>query len=83
MPYLGNTAASRFVSNRAASVYSGDGSTVAFTLSVSPTSTAYIDIYIAGVYQQKSSYSLAGAVVTFSTAPPTTITNGIDFVSLT
>jgi len=61
----------------------GDGTTVAFTLSVSPTSTAYIDIYIAGVYQQKSSYALAGAVVTFSTAPPTTITNGIEFVSLT
>jgi hypothetical protein len=32
MAYIGNTAASRFVSNRAASVYSGDGSTVAFTL---------------------------------------------------
>ena len=68
---------------RTVDVKTGDGTTVAFTLSVSPTSTAYIDIYIAGVYQQKSSYSLAGAVVTFSTAPPTTITNGIDFVSLT
>ena len=61
----------------------GDGTTVAFTLTVSPTSTAYIDVYIAGVYQQKSSYALVGAVVTFSTAPPTTITNGIEFVSLT
>jgi hypothetical protein len=68
---------------RTVDIKTGDGTTVAFTLSVSPTSTAYIDIYIAGVYQQKSSYSLAGAIVTFSTAPPTTITNGIDFVSLT
>ena len=68
---------------RTVDIKTGDGTTVAFTLSVSPASTAYIDIYIAGVYQQKSSYSLAGAVVTFSTAPPTTITNGIDFVSLT
>ena len=32
MPYIGNTSPSRFVSNRAASVYSGDGSTTAFTL---------------------------------------------------
>ena len=61
----------------------GDGTTTVFALSVSPTSTAYIDVYIAGVYQQKSSYSLSGANVTFSTAPPTTITNGIEFVSLT
>jgi hypothetical protein len=68
---------------RTVDIKTGDGTTVAFTLSVSPASPAYIDIYIAGVYQQKSSYSLAGAVVTFSTAPPTTITNGIDFVSLT
>ena len=68
---------------RTVDIDTGDGTTVAFTLSVSPASTAYIDIYIAGVYQQKSSYSLAGAIVTFSTAPPTTITNGIEFVSLT
>ena len=68
---------------RTVDVKTGDGTTVDFTLSVSPTSTAYIDIYIAGVYQQKSTYSLAGAVVTFSTAPPTTVSNGIEFVSLT
>ena len=68
---------------RTVDIKTGDGTTVDFTLSVSPTSTAYIDIYIAGVYQQKSTYSLAGAVVTFTTAPPTTITNGIEFVSLT
>ena len=68
---------------RTVDVDTGNGTKVDFTLSVSPTSTAYIDIYIAGVYQQKSTYSLLGAVVTFSTAPPTTITNGIEFVSLT
>ena len=68
---------------RTVDVKTGDGTTVDFTLSVSPTSTAYIDVYIAGVYQQKSTYSLAGAVVTFSTAPPTTVSNGIEFVSLT
>jgi len=63
--------------------FTGDASTVAFTLAVSPTSTAYIDIFIAGVYQQKSTYSLAGAVVTFTTAPPITITDGVECVSLT
>ena len=68
---------------RTVDIKTGDGTTVDFTLSVSPTSTAYIDVYIAGVYQQKSTYSLSGAVVTFSTAPPTTVSNGIEFVSLT
>ena len=63
--------------------FTGDASTVAFTLSVSPTSTAYIDIFITGVYQQKSTYSLVGAVVTFSPAPPITITDGIECVSTT
>ena len=32
MPYIGNTASDRFVASKAASVYSGDGSTTAFTL---------------------------------------------------
>ena len=32
MPYIGNPAVDRFVVPRAASVYSGDGSTTAFTL---------------------------------------------------
>ena len=71
------------LSTRTVDTKTGDGTTDIFTLSVSPTSTAYIDVYIAGVYQQKSSYSLSGADVTFSAAPPTTITNGIEFVSLT
>ena len=71
------------LSTRTVDTKTGDNTTTVFTLSVSPTSTAYIDVYIAGVYQQKSSYSLSGADVTFSAAPPTTITNGIEFVSLT
>ena len=75
--------ASGGLQTRTVDTKTGDGTTVAFTLTVSPTSTAYIDVYIAGVYQQKSSYALSGAVVTFSAAPPTTITNGIEFVSLT
>ena len=78
-----SSGASGGLQTRTVDVDTGNGTNKVFTLSVSPTSTAYIDIYIAGVYQQKSSYALAGAVVTFSAAPPTTITNGIEFVSLT
>ena len=32
MPYIGNPTVDRFVTPRAASVFSGDGSTTAFTL---------------------------------------------------
>ena len=71
------------LSTKTVNTFTGNGSTVAFTLSVSPTSTAYVDIFISGVYQQKSSYALSGAVITFSTAPPTTIANGIECVSST
>jgi len=71
------------LSTKTVNTFTGNGSTVAFTLSVSPTSTAYVDIFISGVYQQKSNYALSGAVITFSTAPPTTIANGIECVSST
>lgn len=50
--------------------FSGDASTVAFTLSQTPASEDNTWVYVSGVYQQKDTYSLAGAVVTFSSAPP-------------
>ena len=50
--------------------FTGDGTTVNFTLGMEPGGTNNTQVYIDGVYQQKDTYSLSGAVVTFSTAPP-------------
>lgn len=51
------------------SQFTGDGSTTAFTLSAqSPENNT--SVYIDGVYQSKSNYSVSGTTLTFSTAPP-------------
>ena len=49
--------------------FSGDGATTAFTLSLAPANIAHTLVYINGVYQEKSTYSLSGTTLTFSTAP--------------
>mgnify|MGYP003643587969 FL=1 len=50
--------------------FTGDGSTVAFTLSVAANSKNNTQVHVDGVYQNKAGYSLNGAVLTFSEAPP-------------
>jgi hypothetical protein len=50
----------------------GDGSTVAFTLSTTPTNAQYTLVTISGVVQKKTTYSVSGAVLTFVTAPTNT-----------
>jgi len=47
-----------------------NGSTTAFTLSTDPKDENQTAIYIDGVYQSKSNYSISGTTLTFSTAPP-------------
>ena len=49
--------------------YTGDGSTVAFTLSSNPQTENNTQVYIDGVYQNKSTYSTSGTTLTFDTAP--------------
>jgi len=49
--------------------FTGDGTTTAFTLSQSPTDENFTFVFIQGVYQDKSTYSLSGSTLTFSTAP--------------
>ncbi len=49
--------------------FSGDGSTTGFTLSISPTNENNTQIYIDGVYQHKSTYTVSGTSLTFDTAP--------------
>jgi len=79
MAYIGNTAASRFVSNRAASVYSGDGSTVAFTLEQVVTQDEDVLVSVDGVVQEPSvGYAVSsGTTLTFSAAPSTNSGNNI------
>jgi len=66
--------------------FTGNNATVAFTLSVTPTAADNLNIFISGVYQNSLdssgsvNYALAGAVLTFTTAPPTTAANGIEVV---
>ncbi len=50
--------------------FSGDDSTVLFTLSKEAGSRANTWVYLSGVYQQKNTYSLVGTALTFSEAPP-------------
>jgi len=50
--------------------FTGNGSTVAFTLGSTPNSENNTQVYIDGVYQQKDGYNVSGAVLTFSVAPP-------------
>jgi hypothetical protein len=50
--------------------YTGDGSTVAYSLTANPQSEANVSIYVDGVYQNKTTFSLSGTTVTFSEAPP-------------
>ena len=50
--------------------FTGDGVTVAFVLSASPSTILATNIFINGVYQEKDSYTLSGNTITFTVAPP-------------
>lgn len=52
--------------------FTGDGTTVVFTLSTSVANENIISVYINGVYQQKNTYTVSGTTLTFSQAPPNT-----------
>jgi hypothetical protein len=52
--------------------YTGDGSTVAYSVSSTVISENNIQIYLDGVYQDKDGFTASGTTVTFGTAPPAT-----------
>jgi hypothetical protein len=56
----------------------GTGSQVAFGLTVSPGSKNNVQVYIDGVYQNKASFSISAATITFSEAPP--LNSAIEFI---
>ena len=49
MPYIGNEVGNRFVASKSASVYSGNGSTTAFTLDIAPSSVFDIEVFVENV----------------------------------
>jgi hypothetical protein len=79
MPYIGNTAADRFVASKAASVYSGNGSTTAFTLEHAVGSDEDILVSVDGVIQEPSvAYAVSsGTTLTFTAAPSSNSGNNI------
>ena len=50
--------------------FNGNNSTVAFTLSGDPGALNNTYVFVAGVYQQKNTYSVSGTTITFTQAPP-------------
>jgi hypothetical protein len=59
--------------------FTGTGAQTAFSLLTAPISENSTQIYINGVYQQKNTYSLSGANLVFSTAPPVTSSIEVSF----
>jgi len=58
--------------------FTGDGTTVSFSLG-NATNENTTNVYINGVYQQKNTYSLSGANIVFSEAPPDTSSIEVSF----
>jgi hypothetical protein len=72
MSYIGNTPISAaFLTD----TFSGNGSTVAFTMTVAPANTSSIIVAVTGVLQDPSTYSVSGTTLTFSAAPPSGTSN--------
>ena len=61
--------------NKNVDVFSGNGSTTAFTLTSDPSTKNNMHVYISGVYQYHSTYSQSGTTLTFTTAPPSGTNN--------
>jgi hypothetical protein len=77
--------------------FTGNGSTIVFSLSITPTSKELMTVNIDGVLQQASAYSLSGNILTLTgipingaiievktiNAPPTTVLTGLVYDSFT
>lgn len=71
---LGAAAGSATIAN-----FNGTGVQVSFTLARAPINENATNVFINGVYQQKNTYSVAGAVLTFSEAPPLNSTIEVNY----
>jgi hypothetical protein len=79
MAYIGNPPANRFVAPKAATQFSGDGSTTAFTLDHAVGSDEDILVSVDGVIQEPSvAYAVSnGTTLTFTAAPSSNSGNNI------
>ncbi len=59
-------------------VFTGDGSRTVYSTSVQAGSKNNIQVYIDGVYQNKSTFSISGTTLTFTEAPP--LNSAIEFI---
>ncbi len=76
MPYIGNTAPNNFVSV-VKDLFSGDGSTVAFTLSKAATTNG-VAVFVENVRQEPTiAYAVSGTTLTFTAAPVSASGNNI------
>lgn len=72
MSYIGNSPISTaFLTD----TFSGNGSTVAFTMAIAPATSASALVAVSGVLQDPSTYSVSGTTLTFSVAPPSGTNN--------
>jgi hypothetical protein len=76
--YLGNSPIS---ASYLTDYFSGNNTTVTFTLSRAPVSASAVIITISGVKQAASTYGVSGTTLTFSAAPPAG-TNNIEVLHL-
>ena len=66
MAYIGNQVQTvPFITD----TFSGNASTVNFTLTRAPAGTASIAVFISGLYQPPTEYSLVGDVISFVSSP--------------
>jgi len=50
--------------------FTGDGSTVAYALNITPVDLNAVEVYLNGLYQNVSTLTLSANTLTFATAPP-------------
>ena len=72
MAYIGNVPKT---ANFAVDTFSGNNSTVNFTLRDAPATTSAILVFVGGIRQQTDSYTLSGTTLQFTEAPPTGTNN--------
>jgi len=59
----------------------GDGSTTSFALGGSPRSSEHMMVFLNGVYQEKTTYTLSGSNINFNDAPPSGYTIEVKYIT--
>ena len=58
----------------------GNGTQTSFSLGATPINKNTTNVYVSGVYQQKNTYSVSGANLVFSEAPPLNATIEVSYL---